>query len=219
MVHLSCIALIIAFCTQGGQWVLDGRKVLVVADPDGLRSRLGAVAVAGGSSTNLTVYDTLDVSSVVISSSVTVSGSDAGDYAGAYSYAGTDSWYGDYFTNALGCTLYPDADWWCAGEWMLGTSLGNGIYGSNGSIWCDCSTPGYDTVDIVMTGTPSVPSSVGGNLHAQGSVTAEGSFIAMAGSATESRYCFGSNSWLYVSETNLMFRNSAGNIGTVNITY
>ena len=49
-----------------------------------------------------------------------------------------------------------------------------------------------------------------------------GSFVAGYGngtSTTNNRYYFGSNSWIFVSGTNLMFRNSAGNIGTVNVTY
>ena len=49
-----------------------------------------------------------------------------------------------------------------------------------------------------------------------------GSFMATSDgstSTTNNRFYFGENSWLYVSGTNLIFRNSAGNIGTVNITY
>jgi hypothetical protein len=49
-----------------------------------------------------------------------------------------------------------------------------------------------------------------------------GSFVAGYGngnSSTNNRYYFGSNSWLFVSGTNLMFRNSAGNTGTITVTY
>jgi hypothetical protein len=217
IVYFSFIALIIAFCTQAGQWVLDGRKVLVVDDPDGLRLQLGAVANASGTASNLTVYDTLRVSGVGNSIPAVISGTDAGDYAGAYTYAGTDAEFGEYFTNAFGRVLFHDIYSYLGGGWLLDESLdGFGIYGGSSSMWYEGST--LMVVDIVMTGQPSY-AVTGGDLHAQGSVIAEGFFIAIAESSAESRYCFGSNSWLYVSGTNLMFRNSAGNIGTVNITY
>ncbi len=49
-----------------------------------------------------------------------------------------------------------------------------------------------------------------------------GSFVAGSGNgscSTENRYYFGSDSWLFVEGTSLKFRNSAGSVGTVSVTY
>ena len=178
IVHLSSVALLFALCAQADQWTLDGRKILTVADPSGLRVQLGAVAGTSGTSTNLTVYDTLEVSGVAGSVPAVISGSDAGDYAGTYAYAGTHPYYGAYFANTLGRVLFPDADYWLNGEWALGPALGSVAFGNAGSDWYE--TDGWNQVDIVMDGTPFY-GVVGGDLSIEGAQTVGGTLEIESG--------------------------------------
>jgi hypothetical protein len=102
------------------------------------------------STTNKPTLAGLTVSEMV-STKGTISGTDAGVFAGEYSYAGTDGTYGSYFTNSSGKVLWMDTMLNYVNGWTLGDAVGSTTYYDDGW-WADLN---YESVDIVLTGTPS----------------------------------------------------------------